>query len=244
MEHMHMYAGTMTSSPGALFTAEILVRGISQPIYTGPDGYRWVAGIPGEAYQVRVVPLLAGRIEVALGIGGRNALEDKIADLSASRGMVITDDGHRSPALGYVFKGFRVDDSTTREFLFGSVTGSVADQAGTTGSVGTIGLAGWQERQAVRQPMASKGMYGGGYESVVTASASAGPDLGTHAGDTRYDPVGRTTFERDGGPDVLEIGYRTMAALDAMGVTPGGISVAHHAPAFPGRATGYEKYRP
>jgi len=58
-----------------------------------------------------------------------------------------------------------------------------------------------------------------------------------HAGETRHDPVGRTTFEREGSPDVLEVGYDTLAALEAMGITQ------RRPKAFPGRTTGYERYQ-
>jgi hypothetical protein len=229
------YAGTSVTSPGRLFHAEILIGGVALPTFTGPDGYRWVAGVPGQQYEVRVIST-AGRIEVVLGIDGRDALEDEAADLLASRGMVISS--------AYPFKGFRVDDKTTRAFTFGSVAGSVADQAQALGSVGTIGIAAYREQPAepvYRSLTRSAGSRGIG-EPVVLAAASMGPDLGTHAGDALFDPVGRTTFERSGSPDVLEIGYRSIAALEAMGIATYVPSGSAHASAFPGRTTGYERY--
>lgn len=224
-----MYAGTSITSPGSLFAAEVLIGGMPQPLFTASDGYPYAAGEPGQAVQVRVRSL-SGCLEAALSVDGRDALEDQPADLFRSRGLVFTGE--------YTFRGFRIDDDTTREFVLGSVAGSVADQAGSAANTGVIGLAAWRERAASFN-------YEIGYRGVEpapVATASAGMmttrSLGMHAGETRRDPVGRTTFERDGSPDVLEIGYDTMAALDAMGITQ------RRPPAFPGRKTGYEAYRP
>jgi hypothetical protein len=73
------------------------------------------------------------------------------------------------------------------------------------------------------------------------AAASPGASLrglGTGIGEVQEDPVGRTTFERDGEPDILTIGYDRIQALDAMGITgPPGPQ------AFPGSGTGYERYQ-
>ena len=226
-----MHAGTSITSPGRLFTAEILIGGIPQPLYTTADGYHYVAGEPGMSCQVRV-RTLAGRLEAALAVDGRDALEDQPGDLSRSRGLVFTGE--------YTFRGFRVDDEHTREFVFGTVSGSVADQAGSTANTGVIGLAAWRERRAVTYaPLYTNGPVMRGGESAPVAVAAAGGmtrSLGMHAGETRHDPVGRTTFERDGSPDVLEIGYDTLAALQAIGIT------ARRPSAFPGRTTGYERY--
>jgi hypothetical protein len=220
-----MYTGTFITSPGGLITAEVLIGGTPQPLYATADGYAYFAGEPGQSCQVRVRSL-AGRLEAALAVDGRDALEDQPADLSRSRGLVFNGE--------YTFSGFRVDDSTTREFVLGSVAGSVADQAGSTAHVGVIGLAAWRERRpAVSYAESPLGMSA----SAPVAVASAGPSLGMHAGESRHDPVGRTTFERDGSPDVLEIGYHTLAALEATGITQ------RRPSAFPGRATGYERYQ-
>jgi hypothetical protein len=221
-----MYAGTSITSPGKLFTAEVLIGGIPQPLYTAGDGYPYVAGAPGQSCQVRVRSLAAGRLGVGLSVDGRDGLDDRPADPSCPSLQIITGE--------YTFRGFRVDDDRTREFVFGTVAGSVADQAGSTANTGVIGLAAWRERPVAftyeSSPLRSRGLMG----SAPVAVASAG--LGMHAGETRHDPVGRTTFERDGSPDVLEIGYDTLAALQAMGIT------ARRPSAFPGRATGYERY--
>jgi len=226
-----MYAGTSITSPGKLYTAEVLIGGMPQPLFTTADGYPYVAGEPGQSCQVRV-RTAAGRLEVALAVDGRDALEDQPADLSRSRGFVFTSE--------YTFRGFRVDDDRTRDFVFGSVAGSVADQTGSVANVGVIGLAGWRERRAVTyMTPPAYDSYGGAARgmTVTVAGAAAGSSLGMHAGETRHDPVGRTTFEREGSPDVLEVGYDTLAALEAMGITQ------RRPKAFPGRTTGYERYQ-
>lgn len=228
-----MYAGTSVTSPRGMFTAEILYDGIPQPVYVTGDGYPYVAGTPGQVCQVRVMVLTGGRIGIAMSVDGRDILEDQVADLSRPSLQIITG--------GYTFKGFRVDDEKTREFILGTVTGSVAHQAGSTASTGVIGLAGWRERLPVAG-YAKSILRRDNEDWTQVAVAGATDDmtprsLGMHAGETRHDPVGRTTFDRDGTPDVLEIGYNTMAALEAMGITQ------RRPTAFPGRTTGYEAYR-
>jgi len=215
-----------------IFRAEIISNGSAQTIYTGHDGYRWVAGVPGSTYQVRVKSL-GGRIGVALAVNGRDVLEDKIADLSSPNLQIIMSE--------YTFRGFRVDDSTTREFVFGEVYGSVAEQARHIGSVGTIGIAAWREMPHRVEEVAYRGMD---FQSRgIAAGARAGhPSLDTHAGDTRHDPVHRVEFDCSGSPDILEIGYDTLAALDRMGITRRFTN--DHPRAFPGSTTGYETYRP
>jgi len=212
-----------------LFHAEILVNGLPQTIYTGRDGYRWIAGLPGDSYQIRVKSL-AGRIGVALAIDGSDALEDRPADLANPSLQIIADT--------YTFKGFRVDDSNIRDFIFGTVAGSVADQVGRPSSTGTIGIAAWRE-----MPRATTD-FSVSYrdEMPVASGIPRSPSLGTHAGDIKHDPVHRVEFEHSGSPDVLEIGYNTISVLYEMGVTQR--SADDHPRAFPGSTTGYEAYRP
>jgi hypothetical protein len=209
-----------------LFKAEISVDDTPQAIFIGPDGYHWMVGVPGSIYQIRVQSL-AGQIGVAVAVDGLDVLEDKPADLANPSLQIISD--------GYTFRGFRVDDSRTRDFVFGTVEGSVADQKKQTGSIGTIGIAAWRELPHVTYDADS-------HSRDIAAVAHAGePTLGTHAGEIKHDPVRHVMFERSGSPDVLEIGYNTLAALERMGVIRK--SSSDHPPAFPGRTTGYEAYR-
>jgi hypothetical protein len=225
-----MYSGT--SITRGLFRTEILVDGGPQIIYTGHDGYRWIAGLPGDSYQIRVKSL-AGRIGVALAIDGSDALRDQPADLANPSLQIIADK--------YTFKGFRVDDSNTRDFIFGTVAGSVADQAGRPGSIGTIGIAAWREQPDASAAYATYD-FNTSYCGEMPVAIPRSPSLGTHAGDIKHDPVHRVEFERSGSPDVLEIGYNTISVLYEMGVTQR--SADDHPRAFPGSTTGYEAYRP
>ncbi len=244
-----MYSGLSVTR--GLFTVQILIGGVPQPVFTDDHGYYWVTGVPESVYQVSVMSRV-GRIGVALAIDGLDALEDRPADLTNPSLQIITN--------AYTFGGFRVSDNDIREFTFGTVERSVAAQAGRTGSIGTIGIAAWRERpqevMKVSYANANDFIPRGG---AVAAISKAAPSLGTHAGDMQYDPVHRVTFERMGDPDVLEIGYNSPVNLDAMGVTAASNAikqayagytatsrVTQQPPAFPGSATsttGYEKYQ-
>jgi hypothetical protein len=242
--------GTSISSPRGLYTVQVLAGGTPQPFYVTPDGYPYIAGEPGQSCQVLIRAAGGGRHLAALAVDGRDAQDDQPADLDRARGLVFTGK--------CTFSGYRVDNERVREFTFGSVDGSVADQAGSTASVGVIGIAVWRERVLpvtyVNTP--TWGSYGFAGPSVTSgtmtptvsarslgdtpvavAAAAGGAPLGMHAGGMRDDHVTSTTFTRDGAPDLLEIGYDTYAALEAMGIT------RTRPTAWPGRTTGYESYR-
>lgn len=231
-----MHYPTTIAGPGGTIEASVLIAGTPQSLYRRADGRMFVAGVPGSPYTVRVRNLTSARVEVILGIDGRHALSDDRADPHANRGMVLT------PHQYYDFRGWRVSDAQTREFLFGNPATSVAAQAGSTANIGVIGIAAWQERD-----------YGLEYASVATASAGhpqarglaasgfeshAAGSLGTGIGSYQDDRVVRTDFIRASGePEILVIGYDTEAGLIRRGIT----FPADPDP-FPGRTTGYENY--
>ena len=237
---------TVTPSPRSTVEVSVLIGGAAQPLYRRADGRLFVAGIPGSAYTLSVRNLTGGRIEVIASADGRNVLDDDAADVHASRGLII------GPYVTYVFRGWRVSDQQTREFLFGEPSSSVAAQAtGSTANVGVLGFAAWRHREAyvsnVSWHGAPESSYGGlttrGAAGVAAASAggegmmSAG-SLGTGIGAYQEDRVGRTSFDRaSDGPDTLVIGYDTEAELVRRGIV-----LAADPDPFPGHRTGYDKY--
>lgn len=128
------------SSPKGTLQVSVLQDGISLGFYKRADGRPFIPVTVGRTYKVRVVNRGYTRTEVCLGIDGRNVLRDEPADYN-SPGLVI-------PAGGsYEFSGWRVDDDTTRDFIFGDPAKSVAAQAtGSASNTGIIGIAAFREK--------------------------------------------------------------------------------------------------
>ncbi len=239
-----MRIGTTIRSPQGTIEASVLIGGTAQALYRRPfDGAVFVAGVSGEAYTLLVRNLTAARIEVVSSVDQRNTLEDEAADSARNRGLIFA--AHHVGA----FTGWRINDSETRQFLFGAPERSVVAQAtGSPAGVGVIGFAVYQEQWAWSGvAYAGAGLEGGMKSMGMNSSVSAGhnvtldcavPGLGTGIGERQDDRVGRTSFTRAAGdPDVLVIRYDTLAALEAMGITGPG-----EPDPFPGVGTGYEKY--
>jgi hypothetical protein len=221
------------TSPRNLISVEVTLgsNGVPLQVFRREDGKAFVAGTAGASYTFTVRNLTGNRIKVAASVDGRSVLDDAEANWHTNTGMVI------NAWQRYVFRGWRVDDDTTREFIFGDPEGSVAAQAtGTDANVGVIGLAAFQERLPYRPRLQRSGTpyyYGaatrGSGQSMsapiaTTAKADfdttglAG-DLGTGIGTYQADAVRRTTFSTDeGSPDVLAVGYASYATLKAAGI--------------------------
>jgi hypothetical protein len=234
------YTGTTARTPGGAIEISVLRAGVAQPLHRAPGGGLFTAGAPGQPYVLRVRNLTPGRVEVITTVDGRNTLKDEPGDPHACAGMVIY--GNDT----YMFKGWRVDDQQTRQFVFGDPGSSVAARAtGSADNVGVIGFAAWRERwKPTAYAAYATNAIGGASYSVASAgapmgsAAAAGPvtrSLGTGIGERQHDPVGRTDFPRAAGePEILVVGYDTADALAAMGIIG--------PQAFPGAVTGYEKY--
>ena len=140
-----MHAGTTARSPRATIEVAVLIAGAAQSLYKRADGALFVAGVPGQPYALRVRNLTGSWIEVITSVDGRNTLKDERADQHANGGFAV-------PACGfYDFTGFRLDDGTVREFVFGSpgrLERTVAVQAaGSTANVGVFGFAAYCDRE-------------------------------------------------------------------------------------------------
>ena len=254
-----MYKGTTARSPRSMIEVAVLVRGIPQPLYEGHGGKLYVAGTPGEQYELQVRNLTSRRAEVLCSVDARNLNKDEPADRHQNQGTVFS--GHASGTL----KGFRLSDAESLELRFGAPGRSVAAAAtGSTRNVGVIGFAVYGERNGYYGTQHLGGYddfgvnyRGGGMMKGVTFGSNADSDavaeaaeapvamasagvggLGTEAGARQRDVVWRTQFEREAGePDVLAIFYDSQAVLDSLGVTD-----PPDPDPFPGIGTGYEKY--
>lgn len=234
-----MYHPTSATSPTGLIRATVLVPA-PLPMYRRADGRMFVPVVPGNAYTLLVNNLSAFRVEVITTVDGRHVLRPEPGDPRACRGQVI------APNDSYEFKGWRVNDSDTDEFLFGVPADSVAAQAtGSTSNVGVLGFAAWREYEryphfdyadvAVAAAVSSPVMRGSTAKGMTTMG---GGSVGTGIGARQHDPVGRTEFNRTGQPDILVIGYDTEAELARRGIL-----APPDADPFPGADTGYGAFR-
>lgn len=260
-----MYAGTFASSPGGTFQAQVLADQKPLALWRRWDGRRFVAGVPGQEYRLRVVNCSHRRISVVAAIDHQSVLERKTADPQAGTGMIIA--AHSA----VIFDGWRIDDSTTQPFVFAAPEQSVAKQvAGPQAQTGVIGFAAFRERAAYvaqkaaahfdpdpfplyrsgatmdmatysTNTSASRSAASKSYLRAEPAATSASFDLGTGIGEEQqHSPVTRARFDReDGEPDILGIWYATEDALREMGL----MRPADPEP-FAKPTTGYEALEP
>ncbi len=216
-------------------TVWIEVDGQRTPIYqtyAAPDFRYWIAGEAGKPYAIVVQPSYGGRMEVLESIDGRDVLKDQPASLR-NNGMVINNTWRNF--------GWRIDDQTTRDFVFGSPDQSIAAQAaGDITNVGVIGIAAFVERTYVPLAGELKGIGNAVVRSSFAVTDSAA-DLGTGMGQARADAVGTTQFTRrnPNTPDMqVQIQYRSRDWLVMEGILRPDLPNA-----WPGDSqTGYGKY--
>ena len=229
-----MYVGTSVHSPRQTVEVAILVNDREQPLYRRPwDGKIFVAGQPGQAYRLQVRNLTARRIEVINTIDGRNSLRDEPGDAQLNTGLVFG-----ATHTGCI-TGWRLNNSETAEFVFGTPGRSLAAQAtGSPSNVGVIGFAIYREMDlsAYLSPFATRGVP----KDFSTMGPTRGGSLGTGIGATQQDRVSTTTFTRSGAPDILVIGYDVEEVLHQQGVFD--LDPAEPNP-FPGFETGYRRYQ-
>lgn len=235
-----MYSGVSVNSPMGTISVEVMVDDMSAPMFMRADGKRFIVGTPGKTCMLKVTNLMPrSRIEVIATIDGRHVLDDEEGDSFRNRGFVI------APRTSYTFRGWRTSREDSVPFAFADPGNSVAVMAaGTTTNLGVIGFAVHRERYpetyhsvAVAAASASPFPFEGGTaEGMSGRSASVGMGMGSSP---QHDPVGSTTFNRDGAnPDILAIGYDTEAALQDMGI----LRPSDPNP-FPGTGkTGYSKF--
>jgi len=199
-------------------------------------------------YQIEVRNDSPSRLEILTAIDGRNTLKNEPADITKCRGMVV------SRYSNYRVKGWRMDDSHTRPFVFTEVDAeTVAKQAtGKADNLGVIAIAAYREKNAfishfpVFRGEVKSSSRGSGVKMFSLSSAKPAPGVGTGMGDRLdRDEVGRTTFERtsEWPPMVIEI-----QAMPGWWLVQEGIMIKEeehsYAPGFPGSegTTGYEKF--
>jgi len=205
------------------------------PIY-GRAGERWVAGVPGHRYAIRVCNRSSARLLAVMSVDGLNVLSGDAAAWN-QRGYVF------APGDQYDVAGWRKSNDRVAAFEFSSVPDSYASRTGRPDNVGVIGVALFREAaEAVAQAVPAPPMAPGASEHRAAPSAdtlarsersadaarqgppakalSPLPSLGTAHGRSENSRVELTQFERARStPDqIITIRYDRFEALVAMGI--------------------------
>src|SRR4051812_37455714 len=224
------------------------------PVYLH-EGRFYVAGKPGNQYQINVRNNQGGEILSVIAVDGVNAVSGETANWSQT-GYVL------SPYTSFGVKGWRKSLQRTAAFFFTELEKSYAARTGRPDNVGVIGIAvfrkkvepavginRYQERKradASANGPASEAQnsakdevaQAGRIESEMTRSAPASEPkkLGTGHGQSETSVVRYANFERaSSSPDeVITIYYDSHANLVAQGVIRENTRLARPN-AFPGQ---------
>ena len=104
-------------------------------------GERTVMGRAGEAYGIRLKNRTHKRIEVVVSVDGLDVMDGQAA--TARKHGYILESGQE-----FTIRGFRINNRSVKQFVFGSVGESVAAKKGQARNVGVIGLAVYEEDEA------------------------------------------------------------------------------------------------
>lgn len=117
------------------------------PTYAA-NGRYYVQGTAGERYTIRVYNPTPHRVEAVVSVDGLDAVDGEAGDLR-KRGYIV-------PAYGEVnIDGFRTSLADVATFRFSSVDGSYAGLKGKARNVGVIAVALFEEREPVRERIAT-----------------------------------------------------------------------------------------
>ena len=204
-------------------------------------GDRWLAGVPGHRYAVRLTNTSNERVLVVLSVDGVNAVTGEDADPSQA-GYVL------APWQSTEIGGWRKSLDEIAQFRFTDLPDSYAARTGRPGNVGVIGIAVFHERREPQvwtpprptpypyhtrpQAQAEARSDAGAVPSAVASGASpvAAPpmadathqQIGTGHGAREWAPVSRTGFVRASRhpAQVTELRYDTPRRLAALGILP------------------------
>lgn len=236
-------AGMATARP--LVEVSIIDRDTSQWLPTHPyRNERWVAGIPGHRYSVRMTNTTGQRVLVVLSVDGVNAVNGQTAHPSQA-GYVL------GPWESAEITGWRKSLDDVAQFVFTDIGDSYAARTGRPDNVGVIGVAVFRESTPRPRPLPLPPIARGGTHDAAPAARqqaeSASADvmatrqgIGTGHGQREWAPVGQTTFVRTTRQPVqiTQLRYDDSHRLIARGVIPAQPSYRvqrHRVPqAFPG----------
>ena len=202
-------------------------------------GERWIAGIPGHRYGVRLSNTSGERVLVVLSVDGVNAVTGDTAHPSQA-GYVL------EPWQSSEIAGWRKSYEDVAQFVFTDLADSYAARSGRPDDVGVIGIAVFTEARPIRHDPPSPPIAGGREarrsEAKASMPASAAAEaqagnraadshapqdqatqaLGTGHGEREWSPVARTGFVRASSrpAQVTQLRYDDHATLVSRGVLP------------------------
>ena len=230
-------SGCMPASARALVTFDVVDRDAGQWLSpTAHRGDRWIAGVPGHRYAVRLTNSSHQRVLVVLSVDGVNAVTGQTASPSQA-GYVL------EPWQSTEVTGWRKSMDDVAQFVFTDLPDSYAARTGRPFDVGVIGIAVFEERASRPVPMPTSppiaqsspesnasGSTRHRMQAQASAEASAAAAdaaapaqrMGTGHGEREWAPTSRTTFARAGtrAAQVSTLRYDDVDNLIARGVLP------------------------
>jgi hypothetical protein len=210
-------------------------QGVQLPVYWH-HGKAYVAGKPGNEYQIMLKNRSGEEILAVVSVDGVNVVSGETADPSQT-GYVLS--GYRS----YEILGWRKSLAETAAFYFTSLGDSYAARTGRPDNVGVLGVAVFRRKPV--PPAASLGLRQGAPASAAKseASADAAPRaaeqesrIGTGHGRRETSPVRQVGFERASSTpsETLTIYYDSYRNLVARGIVREALAVPPLPRPFPG----------
>ena len=210
------------------------------------DGQRFVVGIPGHEYAVRIRNLTGERVLAVTSVDGVNVISGETASPGQS-GYVI--DGRGSVEIA----GWRTSLQRTSAFYFTDLGDSYAARTGRPDNVGIVGIADYRAQAApiAREAPANRiaaAAAAGARDSAPTARAEApaaadsaskartlASQLGTGFGRDEASSAQRVQFRRasEAPAETIAFRYDRRENLIAMGVLPAPYDVSRAPDAFP-----------
>ena len=180
------------------------------------EGRAWIAGKPGNEYQVTLRSRQAQDVLAVVSVDGVNVITGETAHPSQS-GYVL------SPRGGVDVLGWRKSLSQTAAFYFMTLPDSYAARTGRPEDVGVIGVALFRRKAQPPQPLSQMGP-----PAAARAESSADARMGTGHGRQEYSPATHVTFERatSSPAEVITLYYDSHANLLARGIIRDPVQVA------------------
>jgi hypothetical protein len=222
------------SAVGSLADVTIYDRGAGRvlPVYAA-DGRYFVAGKPGNEYEIRIRNQTGADVLAVVSVDGVNVVTGETA--SPAQSGYVLGAGRALP-----IRGWRKDMTRTAAFYFTSLDDSYAARTGRPDDVGVIGVALFKrkapppvylEQRSKREDAGAMRDAQGGRAESAPAPASpeadmraqklpAEPGLGTGHGRSETSHARYTTFERasEHPAEIVTIQYDSRANLIARGI--------------------------
>ena len=206
---------------GNLADVQIYDRASRRTLPVYESGGRWfVAGKPGNEYQVTVRNRAGGDLLAVVSVDGVNVVNGETAAASQS-GYVI------DPGRALSIKGWRKSLEKVAAFYFTDLGDSYAARTGRPDNVGVIGVALFKRKPEpaleLEQPR-NRDESGAAADGAARSEAprAAEKSIGTGHGRSETSQARHVAFERESDTpnEVVVIHYDTYANLVARGVIP------------------------